>query len=106
MQPPKEFQDITIDCAGCSLPFTWSSREQAFYDEKGFTNPPKRCARCRQQRRDGVAATAERRAQQPANGRREYEVICASCGKETTVPFQPSQGRPVYCRTCFESQRV
>ena len=36
-------------------------------------------------------------------GRQEREMfpaICATCGKETTVPFQPSGEKPVY-RECF-----
>ncbi|MGH9529215.1 MAG: CxxC-x17-CxxC domain-containing protein, partial [Terriglobales bacterium] len=24
---------------------------------------------------------------------------------ETTVPFRPSQGRPVFCRECFQDRR-
>jgi CxxC-x17-CxxC domain-containing protein len=31
----------------------------------------------------------------------EVAVNCAKCSSYTTVPFYPSQGRPVYCRTCF-----
>jgi len=39
-------------------------------------------------------------------GQREmFEAVCAECGKTTTVPFKPTQGRPVYCRDCFQSQR-
>ncbi|MFQ5997797.1 MAG: CxxC-x17-CxxC domain-containing protein [Candidatus Bathyarchaeia archaeon] len=34
-----------------------------------------------------------------------YPAVCADCGKETTVPFQPTQGRPVYCRDCFQKHR-
>ena len=30
---------------------------------------------------------------------------CADCGTSTTVPFRPSQGRPVYCPTCFKTRR-
>ncbi|HET8843927.1 MAG TPA: CxxC-x17-CxxC domain-containing protein, partial [Ktedonobacteraceae bacterium] len=29
---------------------------------------------------------------------------CASCGAETTVPFQPREDRPVYCRECYQAQ--
>ncbi|HIJ10906.1 TPA: hypothetical protein HA278_02505 [Candidatus Woesearchaeota archaeon] len=29
------------------------------------------------------------------------EVICASCGKKTDVPFKPTSNKPVYCRDCF-----
>ena len=26
-------------------------------------------------------------------------------GKETTVPFKPTQGRPVFCKECFQSRK-
>jgi len=39
-------------------------------------------------------------------GQREmFEAVCAECGKPTTVPFKPTQGRPVFCRDCFQQQR-
>lgn len=31
-----------------------------------------------------------------------FEVLCSSCGKETTVPFEPEEGRPVYCQECLQ----
>lgn len=34
-------------------------------------------------------------------GRTLYNVKCSNCGKDTQVPFQPSEGRPVYCRDCY-----
>jgi CxxC-x17-CxxC domain-containing protein len=34
-----------------------------------------------------------------------YSVTCAGCGVETTVPFEPREGRPVYCRDCYAKQR-
>ena len=37
--------------------------------------------------------------------REMHDAICAKCGKETQVPFKPSQDRPVYCRECFQSQK-
>ncbi|MCL4396918.1 zinc-binding protein, partial [Candidatus Parvarchaeota archaeon] len=27
------------------------------------------------------------------------------CGKETEVPFQPQEGRPVYCRDCYNKRK-
>ena len=30
-----------------------------------------------------------------------YSAICAACGKECEVPFQPREGRPVYCSECY-----
>jgi CxxC-x17-CxxC domain-containing protein len=28
-------------------------------------------------------------------------VKCDSCGKSCTVPFRPTEGKPVYCNDCF-----
>jgi CxxC-x17-CxxC domain-containing protein len=38
--------------------------------------------------------------------RTETTTMCSQCGKETTVPFRPTQGRPVYCRECFQQRRA
>lgn len=32
-------------------------------------------------------------------------VICSGCGVETTVPFTPTPGRPVFCRECFAKRQ-
>ncbi len=37
--------------------------------------------------------------------REEFDVTCAECGKETTVPFKPTGARPVLCRDCFSKNR-
>ena len=37
--------------------------------------------------------------------RQMFPATCASCGKQTEVPFKPSGNRPVYCRECFQAQR-
>ncbi|MSU44833.1 DUF87 domain-containing protein [Candidatus Nomurabacteria bacterium] len=37
-----------------------------------------------------------------SNGNLEkFPVICSLCKKETTVPFKPEPGRPVYCKDCI-----
>jgi len=41
------FEDKTLNCVDCSDDFTFTSGEQSFYAEKGFTNEPKRCPDCR-----------------------------------------------------------
>ncbi len=33
--------------------------------------------------------------------RKMYPIVCADCGKDSEVPFQPKTDRPVYCRECF-----
>ena len=32
-----------------------------------------------------------------------HQAVCAECGAPTTVPFVPTQNRPVYCSACFKS---
>lgn len=38
-------------------------------------------------------------------GRREmHKAVCAKCGKACEIPFEPKDGRPVYCSECFEKK--
>lgn len=38
--------------------------------------------------------------------RRElHDAVCSACGAETKLPFKPTEGRPVYCRDCFNKKR-
>ena len=118
--------DRTVTCRDCGQEFTFTAGEQAFYQERGFSEP-QRCPDCR----------AARKAQRSASGydsggsggsyssggggsygsrgggggyssgpRQMYPAVCSSCGKETEVPFQPRNDKPVYCRECFQQQRA
>jgi ATP-dependent RNA helicase DeaD len=31
--------------------------------------------------------------------------VCSDCGKECSVPFKPTEGRPVYCSKCYQKHR-
>jgi CxxC-x17-CxxC domain-containing protein len=95
-----EHQDRTIKCVDCGEEFTWTAGEQVFFHDKGLRNEPKRCKPCKQAKNERLAAIA---AAQSSGVRQRIEVSvqCAQCGQQTTVPFYPSQGRPVYCRSCF-----
>ena len=42
-----EYKDKTIKCVDCGSEFIFTARDQEFYQEKGFTNEPKRCKACR-----------------------------------------------------------
>jgi CxxC-x17-CxxC domain-containing protein len=33
--------------------------------------------------------------------RKMFQIKCTECGQTATVPFEPTAGKPVYCRTCF-----
>lgn len=95
-----EFQDTTIVCIDCGQDFIWTGGEQLFFRDKGLQNPPKRCKSCKQAKNDRLAAIATAQAS-GVKQKIEVTVSCARCSAQTTVPFYPSQGRPVYCRSCF-----
>jgi len=88
-----DFQDKSLQCADCGATFTFTAAEQEFYASKGFANEPKRCQPCRQ---------ARKMQRNPGSRPREmFPTTCAQCGKETEVPFEPREGRPVYCSDCY-----
>src|SRR5581483_4835396 len=45
------YADKTITCRDCGMDFVFTSGEQEFYAQKGFTNEPTRCPACRQARK-------------------------------------------------------
>ncbi len=98
------FEDKTIQCVECGQNFVFTASEQETFATRGYTNVPKRCPSCREARRGqrgpGSSSGFGYRAQ-----REMYPAVCASCGKETQVPFQPTQGRPVYCSDCYSKTR-
>ncbi len=103
------FQDKTLECSDCSKAFTFTADEQEQFKSRGYTNEPKRCPECRQ----------ARKAERPGNSgsgygnssygfkpqRQMFPAVCSECGKPTEVPFEPRQGRPVYCSDCYRKAR-
>ncbi|MEP6801646.1 MAG: CxxC-x17-CxxC domain-containing protein, partial [Acidobacteriota bacterium] len=71
--------------------------DQEFYARKGFTNEPKRCKICRDKRKTSSGEGRERTF---------YDVTCDGCQKQTQVPFNPTNGKPVYCRECYSARRA
>lgn len=90
-----EFVDRVLQCVDCGAEFIFTAGEQFFFHDKQFKNDPKHCKQCKAKR----ARTANR---PPARVRPETRTTCSACGVETTVPFKPTQGRPVLCRACFQ----
>lgn len=88
------FVDRVLTCIDCKVEFMFSAEEQAFFQSKHFNNDPKRCKSCKAKQ----------------NGRKrgqvETVVTCDGCGKKTTVPFKPTQRKPVFCRECFQKGEI
>ena len=95
------FQDKSLQCSDCGQEFIFSAGEQEFYSSRGLQNEPKRCPECRR----------ARKAERYGNGgysstrRQMFPAVCAECGKDTEVPFEPREDRPVYCSECYSSVR-
>jgi CxxC-x17-CxxC domain-containing protein len=115
------YADKTLTCRDCGMDFVFTSGEQEFYAQKGFTNEPTRCPSCRQQRkasgggrssgsgygdRDSYGGGSSRGGGYSSGGQREmHTTTCASCGREAQVPFMPRGDKPVYCSDCYQQQR-
>ena len=40
------------------------------------------------------------------DGPREmHKAVCSECKQECEVPFKPTEGKPVYCRECFQKHK-
>jgi CxxC-x17-CxxC domain-containing protein len=110
------FQDKTITCFDCANSFTFSVEEQEQFQQRGYTNDPKRCPECRQARKSERFSNGGNSFGNSGNSfgnsgngyssdRQMFPAVCADCGKSTTVPFEPRQGRPVYCSDCYRKVR-
>lgn len=106
------FEDKTLVCRDCSAEFVFTAGEQEFYEQKGFTNQPTRCPDCRRaakaSRGGGNSYSSGGGGGSYGGGRQErtmHPAVCSACGKETMVPFVPSNDKPVYCSDCFQSRR-
>ncbi len=91
------FSDKSLQCSDCGITFTHSAEDQEYYQSKGYTNEPKRCPECRK------ANKAQRNGNSGYNDRprQMFPAVCADCGNETEVPFEPREDRPVYCSDCY-----
>ena len=99
-----QFVDRILICSDCHGEFVFTAGEQLFFHDKQFKNDPKRCKPCKS-RRSGLSAVANGTAPAAAGlSRTETRTECSECGVQTTVPFKPTQGRPVLCRQCFQAK--
>ncbi len=91
------FVDKTLVCRDCGREFIFTAGEQEFYQARGLLHEPARCPDCR---------AARRQSRYNYRGPREmYRAVCAACGAECEVPFQPRGDRPVYCSECYAKMR-
>ena len=94
-----DYSDKVLKCADCGQDFIFTAGEQLFFQDRQFKNDPKRCKACKA-KRAGQYSSSRSQGSRP-----ETRTNCSQCGTETTVPFKPTQGRPVLCRQCFQTKK-
>lgn len=95
------YQDKSIQCSDCGITFTFSADEQEQFASRGYTNEPKRCPQCRQTRKAQQNGNSSYGNRTGSVSRQMFPAKCSECGKDTEVPFQPRNDRPVYCSDCY-----
>ncbi len=98
------FVEKSLQCSDCGTTFAFTAEEQEFFAKKGYTNEPKRCPSCREAKRGQRSGGFSGGGRSSAN-RQMFPAVCAECGTETQVPFEPREGRPVYCSRCYDKVR-
>ena len=102
------YTDKVLTCADCNEEFVFTASEQDFYAQRGFSDP-KRCGACRTARKasrsEGGGGSGGFGGGYDRGPREMFAATCSRCGKETEVPFRPTNGKPVYCSDCFRSVR-
>ncbi len=95
-----DVEDRELRCVSCGLAFVWTAGEQAYYADKQLPHEPRHCRACSRARRSPAVAVLRPSAKVTS------AATCSQCGRPTTVPFHPSVGRPVFCKTCYKRRRT
>ena len=95
------YTDRALTCLDCGTQFTFSAEDQEYHASRGFTNEPKRCSGCRAARRSERGDGRGYGDGYSSSPRQMHSAVCAQCGKNAEVPFEPRGDRPVYCRECY-----
>jgi CxxC-x17-CxxC domain-containing protein len=105
------FKDKSLQCYDCGKEFIFTAQEQEQFESMGYTNSPRRCTACRQERKAKqtnrpVSSNRNYNSYDEKPRRQMFPAICSECKKETQVPFKPGQDKPVYCGICYNKVRT
>ena len=98
------YEDRNLTCVECDSEFVFSADDQQFHAEREYQDP-KRCPSCRQAKRAGGGGYEGGGGYGGGGSRQMYDAVCADCGSDCQVPFEPRQDRPVYCSDCFSKHK-
>ena len=86
------YEDKVLKCRDCGEEFVLQQADRSFMRKRVF----------RMNLRDANHADAKRTAEKTP---RVLTTVCADCGKEAKVPFEPTNDRPVYCSECYAARK-
>ena len=84
-------------CRKCDQSFIFTPQQQKEFMTQGF-GVPSRCPECHERR--SARRLARQKGETVLNA-----TVCAECGKPASVPFKPSNAKPVYCSECFRNRK-
>jgi len=99
------FADKLLNCIDCKRNFIYTVEDQEFHASKGFINEPRRCPSCRRIKKNEHTQDANS-SENYSSQRQVFSVTCTKCGKATRIPFQPREGKSVYCSNCYNKMRA
>ena len=103
------YADKPMTCRDCGQAFVFSSGEQEFFAQKGFTNEPSRCPECRSARKasggggGGGYSSGGGYSGGGGYGRQEREHRCS--GSRTSPEAADSAGHTSHDRAHYHDQR-
>ncbi|MCQ2069690.1 MAG: hypothetical protein MJZ68_00980 [archaeon] len=93
----REMFDVVCDDCGAEFQLPFQPDEgRPVYCNDCFKNHPK-------EEMPRRADMVEKRPRRERSDREMFDVVCDDCGAEFQLPFQPDEGRPVYCDDCFKN---
>lgn len=76
--------------------------------EKKADNPEEETASEREEKQEEKPEETDKPEETPSESSEErqmFKTTCSDCGKETEVPFEPEEGREIYCKECYQKRR-
>jgi CxxC-x17-CxxC domain-containing protein len=117
-----EIQDKNLTCTDCGTSFVFTGRRAAVLSGEGIRARAAALPRLPVAKKDGAPGgeaaarhgpTAARRRRRAllflgrgGGDRQFYSATCSACGGPAKLSFQPSNDRPVFCRTCFQARQT
>ena len=96
-RPREYFKATCADCGNeCEVPFKPTEGKPVYCRDCFAKHKPARDNDSRGRYRDRRQSRGEREL---------FTATCAECGNECQVPFRPTEGKPVYCRDCFQKHK-